>query len=1029
MTAPHPHGAATPAPVHNRPGLPAIGYRIGDHARFRRAMVEALPRAKVEGREPLRPHTARDVADPAIALVDAWAAACDVLTFYQERIANGAYLRTAPGPQVARITALLGHRPSPGSSAQTLLAFTAEGDVPLDVPVGLRVQTVPDAGQKPATFETDAPVRIHRSLNRMALRATRPDPPAGGGTQAWLAGERTGLRAGDTVLLVADAAHWATRTLAAVEAGDGRTRIAWAEALPAAAPPMQVHAVERVARAFGHNAPKWDDLERAFKAAQAHAAQKLDYAGFVPKWGPLHFFETVPGTTTRPLDLDARYPVRPGTWAVLAEGPRRELFRVDAASEAARNDYLLSATVTRLATTPAAPGDPNKPFPAATSQLLLFGDPLPQAEAPAPVVRAGTLQLDLDAAYPELRGDRLLLLEGRRVRIHKGPFPPPVRFPGQEAAPNVAAADALRVLRVARPGGDAFALKAPGNHAAAFEPGDAGLTSPAPTAADACALVPAFLLYADLDGDGRFGPGDAAYLSSEAMLVATGPNGTGGFSLRLTPTDARQAGTVVRSGDPDLAAWATDVRPDPSPDGAPCVALVADPTPRLYVTPGPVGHGDPVPKLAIRLQPGLSGSKVLFGDQDHPATAAGTPMAAGGAAGERIEPTTLGAEAVTVKAVLRGPGGRTRVELASPLVHDYAPGTVALHGNVAPASHGETQRPEALGSGDASAAHQAFPLGKPPVTHTPDAAGEHGVRAALLVRVGGVEWTPRPTLHGAAPEAPAYTLQRTADGTFVRFGDGEAGARLPTGTHNVTATYRQGLGAGGNARPGQVRNLKDKPKGLKAATNPVPAEGGVDPEPPEATRTGAPGTVLTLDRIVSLRDFEDAARGHVGVAKARAALAWHGGERVVELTVAGHGDTRLAEGSLVRASLAAYLADRRDPHEALRLRAHDKVPLRITVRVTPGPRHDAAAVQAAARAVLLDLFDFASRGLGEPVHQSDLLAVLHTVAGVAGAEVLLLARGAAGAAPTVPESLPVAPHELATLDPKGLRVLLPGEAA
>jgi len=37
----------------------------------------------------------RDDSDPSIALLDAWAVVADVLTFYQERISNEGYLRTA----------------------------------------------------------------------------------------------------------------------------------------------------------------------------------------------------------------------------------------------------------------------------------------------------------------------------------------------------------------------------------------------------------------------------------------------------------------------------------------------------------------------------------------------------------------------------------------------------------------------------------------------------------------------------------------------------------------------------------------------------------------------------------------------------------------------------------------------------------------------------------------------------------------------------------------------------------------------
>ena len=43
----------------------------------------------------LAPLRTRDTTDFSIALLDAWAVALDILTFYQERFANEAYLRTA----------------------------------------------------------------------------------------------------------------------------------------------------------------------------------------------------------------------------------------------------------------------------------------------------------------------------------------------------------------------------------------------------------------------------------------------------------------------------------------------------------------------------------------------------------------------------------------------------------------------------------------------------------------------------------------------------------------------------------------------------------------------------------------------------------------------------------------------------------------------------------------------------------------------------------------------------------------------
>ena len=50
---------------------------------------------------PLAGLTTRDPSDPSIALLDAWAVVADVLTFYQERIANEGYLPTRHRAAVA----------------------------------------------------------------------------------------------------------------------------------------------------------------------------------------------------------------------------------------------------------------------------------------------------------------------------------------------------------------------------------------------------------------------------------------------------------------------------------------------------------------------------------------------------------------------------------------------------------------------------------------------------------------------------------------------------------------------------------------------------------------------------------------------------------------------------------------------------------------------------------------------------------------------------------------------------------------
>ena len=111
----------TPIDLTNRPGLSALVYRIGTYSSFFQTMKARLSStdfALASGALPLAALTTRDSSDPAIALLDVWAVVADVLTFYQERIANEGYLRTATERQsVMNLAALVNYILRPGVAA------------------------------------------------------------------------------------------------------------------------------------------------------------------------------------------------------------------------------------------------------------------------------------------------------------------------------------------------------------------------------------------------------------------------------------------------------------------------------------------------------------------------------------------------------------------------------------------------------------------------------------------------------------------------------------------------------------------------------------------------------------------------------------------------------------------------------------------------------------------------------------------------------------------------------------------------
>jgi uncharacterized phage protein gp47/JayE len=311
------------------------------------------------------------------------------------------------------------------------------------------------------------------------------------------------------------------------------------------------------------------------------------------------------------------------------------------------------------------------------------------------------------------------------------------------------------------------------------------------------------------------------------------------------------------------------------------------------------------------------------------------------------------------------------------------PSTARVRGNAARATHGETVADEVLGDGDASQAFQRFAVSEPPVTHVPDPEAPGGARSTLTVRVEGVEWEEADALYGRGGSAEIYTTSPTDDeGLEVRFGDGEMGRRLPSGRANVRATYRTGLGREGNVATGAIGTLLDRPEGLEEVRNPVPAEQGTDPESGDEIRSNAPGSVRTFGRVVSLRDFEDAARRVVGIAKARAAWHWakERGERVVRVVAVGEDATSI-EGDLEK-RLEGRLDEQRAPHQPLRVVPHRRVCVSVEVSVQPEPDRVAQRVLDRAERALKRRLAFERMELGEAVRPSDLYQVLDRVEGV-----------------------------------------------
>ncbi|MEO6193092.1 MAG: hypothetical protein ABIS20_08800, partial [Thermoanaerobaculia bacterium] len=233
----------TPRTISNRPGLDALAYRVGTHASFLETMQARLSSFDFMALEGL---TTRDASDPSLALLDAWALVGDVLTFYQERIANEGYLRTATERRsVLELARLVGYEPRPGVAASAYLAYLLDEGPEALIPAGAAARSVPGPGELPQTFETMETLTARAAWNNLQVRLTRPQNAItrekDRGMGVYLQGVNTQVKVNDPLLIGPKGRPDLYRVVKVEpEALKDRTRVAvqtWVRTVPPTPPP------------------------------------------------------------------------------------------------------------------------------------------------------------------------------------------------------------------------------------------------------------------------------------------------------------------------------------------------------------------------------------------------------------------------------------------------------------------------------------------------------------------------------------------------------------------------------------------------------------------------------------------------------------------------------------------------------------------------------------------------------------------------------------------------------------------------
>ena len=396
------------------------------------------------------------------------------------------------------------------------------------------------------------------------------------------------------------------------------------------------------------------------------------------------------------------------------------------------------------------------------------------------------------------------------------------------------------------------------------------------------------------------------------------------------------------------------------------------------------------------------------------------------------QPDVQHSEVVRIKEV-RLENGFTQLIFTTSLQHRYLRNTVRINANVALASHGESVS-EIVGSGNAAVASQSFTLKQAPLTYTGTDAPS-GSSSSLEIRVNDVLWQEVPTFLDRGSDEKIYTTKLDDAGiTHVYFGNGVEGARLPSGNNNVIARYRKGIGLGGLVKENQLNLLLTRPLGVKGVMNPLASSGADDPETLDDARTNAPLGLLTLDRAVSLSDYEDFSRAFAGVSKARAVSISQQGVPRIFITVAGPDGAILKETDKTYTNLLSALQRSGDPYTHFSIVSYRPAYFKIDAGLYLHPDdhsniHQSNLILAAARQAVRNAFSFEARSFNQPVYLSEVIRILQQVDGVIAVDVNHLYRSDSSPVTPPPRALmpvlscsngQVAGDELITLDPAPL---------
>ena len=264
-------------------------------------------------------------------------------------------------------------------------------------------------------------------------------------------------------------------------------------------------------------------------------------------------------------------------------------------------------------------------------------------------------------------------------------------------------------------------------------------------------------------------------------------------------------------------------------------------------------------------------------------------------------------------------------------------------------------------------------------------------------------WTVQRDLLASGADATYFVLETEDDGRArIRFGDDAHGQRPDTDTA-FTATYRIGNGTAGNVGALAIAHVVSNSSGVfQALANPMPAAGGVEPEPLDAVRRDAPQAFRTQERAVTAADYAAAAERRAEVQRAAASFRWTGSWHTVFVTADRVGGA--AVDARFEARLRRHLERFRMAGYDLDVDAPRFVALDVALHICVLADYFRSEVLRAVASELgsavlpdgrLGVFHPDNFSFGEPVYLSRIIAAAQAVEGVESVSATTFTRMAA----------------------------------